>query len=261
MPLHDAHCHWADPRLQRHWSTITGDLDKLGVARAVVNGTSPDDWAAVLELALRDERVIPAVGLHPWKVGRAPEDWRERFLEALENGARAVGEIGLDRWIEGHDTDRQLDAFTWQMNEAAARDLPVTIHCLKAEGLLLEALRDCALPARGIHLHALNASVETFEQLCELGARFSFNAGQLAPNAKKAPEAIRSLPADRLLIETDAPDFLPAADHRPFELADELNHPANLRAAYEAIADLRELSLGELAEQVSRNFERYFLLP
>ncbi|MFP4069646.1 MAG: TatD family hydrolase [Opitutales bacterium] len=259
MPLYDAHCHWADQRLAGHWKSIDADLRKIGLARAVVNGTSPGDWTPVLELAKRDDRVLPAIGLHPWKVNHAPANWRDRFLHALDHGARAIGEIGLDQWIEGHDIDRQLDAFHWQLQQAAERDLPVSIHCLKATGPLMKALKEAELPERGIHLHALNAPLEVFEQLAGLGARFSFNAGQLKPKHKKAPEAIRAIPSERLLVESDAPDFLPAEVQREFELPDALNHPANLRAAYRAIADLRETSVETLAEQVARNFKRYFL--
>jgi TatD DNase family protein len=262
--LYDAHSHLADARFDPLRERIEADLETVGLRACVVNGTSPDDWPAVLALARRDARVIPAVGLHPWKVNGAPPDWRERFLECLESGARAVGEIGLDRWIKDDDPARQEDAFRWQLAQAAARDLPVSIHCLKAFGPLLAALRETALPRRGVHLHACNGSADAVAELEPFGAYFSFNGGQLKPGHKKVREAVRATPPDRLLIETDAPDFLPPEELREFELPDDasgrpLAHPANLRRTYAAVADLRGVSAEELATQVAGNFQRFFL--
>ena len=257
--FYDAHCHWADHRLRRQWDAITPSLDAIGIERAVVNGTSPDDWPDVLALAENDARVLPAIGLHPWRVNEAPATWREALLRALDGGARAVGEIGLDRWVEGHDLQRQREAFDWQLTLAAERNLPVSIHCLKAVGPLLEALNDNQRPERGIHVHALNAPVPVFEELASLGAYFSFNAGQFKPHAKKVVAAVRAVSADRLLVETDAPDFRPHEESRAFDLPGELNHPANLRCSYQAIATIWGISVEELKEQTEANFRRYFL--
>ncbi|WP_269525363.1 TatD family hydrolase [Coraliomargarita parva] len=265
-PLYDAHCHWADARLQAYWSEIAPHLEGIQLQGAVVNGTSPDDWPAVLALAERDSRVLPSIGLHPWRVNQAPAGWREQFLDALDRGARGIGEIGLDQWIEGHDIQRQQAAFRWQLKQAAERNLPASIHCLKATGPLLQTLRSVELPARGIHLHALNASLEVFDQLTALGAYFSFNSGQLKSGSHKVREAIRFLPADRILVETDAPDFLPPPEYRQFSLpkppqGQEICHPANLCRTYEVIAELGNTSTEALAKQIEVNFLRFFGAP
>jgi len=125
---------------------------------------------------------------------------------------------------------------------------PVSIHCLKAGDALLHLLKENTLPRRGFHLHAYSGSAEQVSQFAELGAHFSFHAGQMQPNAKKAPAAVQAVPADRLLVETDAPDSLGGDDA-----------PAFLRKSYESIAELRSSPVDALAEQVAANFERYFL--
>ncbi|TVP78463.1 MAG: TatD family deoxyribonuclease [Puniceicoccaceae bacterium] len=216
---------------------------------AVLNGTSPTDWSAVSKHAAETPQVIPAVGLHPWKVHEAAQDWQPQFLQALDEGACAVGEIGLDRQFAKDSFDAQCVAFTWQLEQAAARNLPVSIHCLKASDALLRLLRQTKLPARGIHLHAYSGSAQEVAQLLELGAYFSFHAGQLPPPARKAPDALRLIPLDRLLIESDAPDAMP----------DGINQADFLLAAYEQAARIREVSLALLTQQVSFNFKRYFL--
>jgi TatD DNase family protein len=262
--LYDAHIHLADPALVRCRNQIGTDYETIGLKQAVVVGTCPEDWPQVLALCTGEPRLIPAIGLHPWKVNGAPADWQEQLLKALDHGAQAIGEIGLDKWVKGHDLERQQDAFRWQMTQARERNLPTSIHCLKAIGPLMETLRSIALPARGIHLHAYNGPAELIPQLVDLGAYFSFNSGQLNPKAKTARDAIRAVPAQRLLIETDAPDMLPPAELIEFELPRDtasraINHPANLRCGYQAIANICGIPINTLSSQVEKNFNTYFL--
>ena len=263
-PLYDAHNHMADPALRAHRAAIEPCLREIDLKYAVVNGTSPADWPAVLQLAKSEPHMIPAIGMHPWKVNDAATDWQARFLQALDRGARVIGEVGLDQWIEGHDLERQQAAFRWQLAQATQRNLPVSIHCLKAIGPLMETLRREPLPKRGFHLHAYNGSVELIPELVELGAYFSFNAGQLRTGKSKAPERICAVPAERLLIETDAPDMLPHPELRSFNLPESdschvLTHPGTLIDGYTAIAEIRATPLESLRQLVASNFETYFL--
>jgi TatD DNase family protein len=216
---------------------------------AVLNGTSPEDWQEVLRLAEKSPRTIPAIGLHPWNVRDASKNWQEAFLQALDQDARAVGEIGLDRQFAEDSFEAQCEAFVWQLAQATARNLPVSIHCLKATDPLLQLLRKNARPIRGIHLHAYSGSAAEATQLVKLGAYVSFHAGQLRAPARKAPDALRCIPLDRLLIESDAPDTLPKM----------INHDAYLKAAYDQTAAIREIPLSTLTQQVMNNFRLYFL--
>src|ERR1019366_5990338 len=123
---------------------------------------------------------------------------------------------------------------------AAARNLPVSIHCLQAWGRLHELLRDHPRPARGFVLHSFGGPAEMIPAFAKLGAYFSFPGYFLHERKPRQRETFRQVPPDRLLIETDAPDQplpdekvlhpLVAADGRP------LNHPANLVAVYAGLA-------------------------
>jgi TatD DNase family protein len=258
--LFDAHVHLADERLTSSLPEILASYEDIQLGKAVLVGTSPADWPEVFTIATHDERFIPAVGLHPWKVNAAPDDWQDQLLHYLEKGVTVIGEIGLDQWIEGHDIERQREAFAWQLSRAAERNLPTSIHCLKAHEPLLHILRSTQLPERGFKLHAYNGPVDTIQPLLDLGAYFSVNAGQLKPNAKKIYELIQLVPDDRLLLETDAPNFPPLPEHREFALDDpDLCHPGNIRAAYRALAELRDCAIADLAKSVASNFDRYFL--
>ncbi|MGE9295209.1 MAG: TatD family hydrolase [Puniceicoccales bacterium] len=269
--IFDAHCHWHDARLIPHAEQIERDLQTAKLRYTVVNGTHPGDWDAVAALAEQDERVIPAFGLHPWKVNDAPADWLEKLQSMLDRFPNAViGEVGLDRWIEGHDLPRQEDALKAQLELAAAENRPISLHCLKAWGQMLQLLETVPLPARGFHLHGYGGSPEMVRAFAELGGYFSFSAYVMHSRKVKHRDSLRVVPEDRLLIETDSPDMLPPEEWQVFALPGKaafahalggelLHHPANITAGYRAVAEVKEVDELALRRQVEANFMRYFL--
>ena len=259
----DAHNHLHDPRLAPHLPAILAELARLGVTRAVVNGTREDDWPAVAALARAQPRIVPSFGLHPWHIATRSPGWLARLREHLDaHPGAAIGEIGLDRWIAGHDPEAQREVFTAQLALAAERNLPVTIHCLRAWGPLWDILRTHPLPARGFLLHAYGGPAEMVRGFVKRGAYFSFNAYFLHDRKAAQRAVFQHLPIERLLVETDAPDLRPPDDQNPNPLlapdGTPINHPANLALAYTALANLRDIPAAELTDQVAHNFARLF---
>lgn len=263
MKLFDAHNHLHDARLAPHRADILAALAPLDVAGAVVNGTREGDWEAVAELARELPWVTPSYGLHPWHISQRGPRWREELRHRIEDDPHAaVGEIGLDRWIEGHDLDDQRVAFTAQLALAAETDRPVTIHCIRAWGALWEVVRTHPLPRRGFLLHAYGGPLEMMPGFVELGARFSFSPYFLHERKAAQREVFRQIPADRLLVETDAPDLRPPDERNRWPLRDAagepVNHPANLSVAYAGLAEIRGMDASELAALVEENFRQLF---
>ena len=262
-PLLDAHNHLHDARLLPWRAEILAELPALGIRGAVVNGTREDDWADVAALAAATPWVLPSFGLHPWSVNERTPAWQEnltRFLDA--HPGAGVGEIGLDRWIENHDPLAQAKCFRWQLGIAAERDLPATIHCIRAWGALWDIIREGPVPARGFLLHAYGGPAEMVAGFVDRGAHFSFSPYFLHERKSAQREIFQRLPADRVLVETDAPDLAPPPERnqRPLSGADgkPLNHPANLLVAYDALAQIRGMTRDELAAVVAENFARFF---
>lgn len=261
--LLDAHNHLHDARLSPWRDAMIDELPRLGLRRAVVNGTREEDWPAVAELAAKVPWVHPSFGLHPWYVPKRSPDWREALIALVDAHPKCgIGEIGLDRWIEGFDIDAQRECFGFQMQVAAERNLPATIHCLRAWGVLEEMLRSCAVPERGFLIHAYGGPQEMVRGFVEKGAYFSFSPSFLQERKAAQRETFRHIPADRLLVETDAPDLAPPPEANPRPLADTdgkvLNHPANITVAYAALARIRGWSVDELSDRVGENFWRLF---
>ncbi len=292
--LIDAHNHLHDAWLAPHQAKLLAELAAAGVSYAVVNGTCETDWPDVARLAGKTApglTLLPSYGLHPWDVGNRSPDWQKNLLGALglegapvstgtAHGAapRMMGEFGLDRWILDRaraddwrltglrraPLEEQSEAFLWQLELAAAHNLPASIHCIDAWGQLHDLLRNSRRPTRGFLLHAYSGPDEMVKPFADLGAFFSFNGSFLEPRRTRLRELFSRVPADRLLVETDAPAMrLPAALEKfpPLPTPDGrlANHPANLATTYEALAQLRGVTFEDLAGQVEGNFRRLFL--
>jgi TatD DNase family protein len=278
LPFYDAHNHLHDAWLAPHRAAIFSDLAAIGVRRAVVNGTCESDWLDVADLAVQSPLVLPSYGLHPWDAGNRSPDWQRALGCCLDADPRAgVGEFGLDRWMLDRarpDDPRlaglrrapigeQTEVFLFQLALAAARNLPASIHCLDAFGLLRDLLHSSPRPTRGFLLHAYSGPAEMVKDFADLGAYFSFNGGFLEPRKTRLRELYAAVPADRLLVETDAPAMRLPATHERFSLpptddGSHPNHPANLAATYAALAALRHTPLHVLASQVEANFIRLY---
>jgi TatD DNase family protein len=263
MNFLDAHNHLHDARLAPYRTEILAELADLPVTQAVVNGTRENDWDAVTTFAREQDFVVPSFGLHPWHIADRSPDWLEKLRGALtEHPNAGVGEIGLDRWIEGHDLAAQTEVFLPQLALATELNRPATIHCLKAWGALEELLRAHPVPARGFLLHAYGGPAEMIAGFVALGGYFSFNAYFLDERKARQREVFRHIPADRLLVETDAPDMRPPAERDTHPLRDvegqPINHPGNIALAYQSLAEIRATPVEALASEVAENFGRLF---
>ena len=263
MEVHDAHCHYQFAEVP--YAAVELARSE-GVGYAVINGSSPADWADVAALAGRDPRNLPSFGLHPWDVPTAPAGWLDELRRVLlAHPAAGVGEMGLDRWIEGFDPVAQEAAFRAQLALAVELDRPLTIHCVRAIGTLMDILRATALPRRGFLLHSWNGPVELVPELARLGAYFSFSAHHLPE--RKAHLRVQfavAIPPERILVETDAPALCPAPEYRVHELPAsaegvEQNHPSNLRRNLVELARTMGVTPEQAAARTGANFARLFL--
>ncbi|MFM7215835.1 MAG: TatD family hydrolase [Verrucomicrobiota bacterium] len=278
----DAHNHLQDERFGGRWDELIDAARAVGVERMVVNGSCEEDWPVVAMLAERFPEVIPGFGYHPWYLGERTPAWREALIGWLDRTPGAVvGEIGVDRWMlenpdrwrryrqgttpfAGDPPDWALQESMWvdQLELAAARGLPVTIHCLRAFGRLLEVLANGPRPGPGFLLHSYGGPVELVDRFAELGGYFGFPGSALDPRRQRQQEVFRRIPIERLLVETDAPDQMPPESHRPSVLTGPsgslLNVPANLPAIHAGLAELTGRSLESLTGQLAENFHRFF---
>ncbi|MCC5806686.1 MAG: TatD family hydrolase [Opitutales bacterium] len=260
----DAHTHLQDPRFAAAGFDVPAWLrERSGAYACAVNATDEADWDAVARLA-EHPGVHPVYGLHPWKIAGRRRGWEERLCLRLEGDPSAgVGETGLDRWIEGHDLDDQLGVFRVHMKIAAELNRPLTVHCLRAWGAMRDCLAAGPLPERGFLLHAYGGPAEMLGSFVDMGAYFSFSTYFTDPRRHRVRDTFAHIPAERLLVETDAPAMPPPPRLNRNHLDDPedgspLNHPANLALALAALAEIRSETVAALEQRTAENFLRWW---
>jgi TatD DNase family protein len=252
MNLIDCHNHLQDERFATDLPQVLSRANAAGVKYFICNASCPDDWQDVQKLASEHSNIIPFFGLHPWYVKEKTEDWLSRLENLLLATPSGVGEIGLDRWLENRDDAAQEEAFRMQLRLTQKLGRPATIHCLQAWGILYDILKQEWTSPLPFCLHAYGGSVELIAPLVELGAFFSFAGSALREKKERAKLALKAVPRDRLLLETDAPDIMPPKAFQVSESKDR-NEPANLAGIYRGVAQLRDLSQEELAATIYSN--------
>ncbi len=282
--LIDCHLHLQADALWPHWPAVLARARMQGVHGFVCNGTRETDWPRVLELARSEPDVLPCFGLHPWFVAERSETWLQQLEQHLLAVPSAVGEIGLDRWLEPRDEAVQETVFRAQLELARHLQRPVMIHCVHAWGWLMDVLRSQPPLPPGMLLHAYGGPVELIKPLADMGAYFSFGGSTLDEHTLRQREALPRIPADRLLLETDAPfgrrdkavanseirnpksefakvRLLTSTATKEDERCEqgwEGNEPANLPAITRGIASLLGCAEADLVAQNWRNAQRLF---
>ena len=263
--LIDCHLHLQDYCPDTDVSALIEEARAVGVTHFVCNGEDERDWPKVLRLASERPDVIPCFGLHPWMIEDRSRDWLSALESYLLRTPSGVGETGLDH-LHKPSHPAQEEVFVAQLRLARELDRPAMVHCLQAWGWLLEVLEREG-PSPPLLIHAYGGAAEMIPPLAARGAFFSFGGGVLHERKLRARAALRAVPLDRLLVETDAPALLPPKPYRPHVLVAEggevCNEPANLPAIVEGIAQLRGVPADELREITWSNARRLLgpLLP
>lgn len=201
--LVDAHAHLQHPAFALDLEELLRRAGLAGVSRVLSAGTRPGDWPPLLALARGRRGVFPFFGLHPWFAAEADGDWLQELEACLVSVPSGVGEIGLDETRGGLDV--QIPLFDAQLGLARRRGLPVTVHCVRAWGPMMEALRKAGPLEAGVLFHAFAGPAELLPALTELGGYFSFSAAALTRGGPRLGKTLRAVPPGRLLLETDCP--------------------------------------------------------
>lgn len=253
MPLFDAHCHLQDERLFPHLDQAMHRATAAGVSGLMCCGSSEEDWTLLPAIARRFPPVRLSFGLHPWYVGKRTTNWLDNLKTHLTTTPSAVGEIGLDHALDKATFADQESVFLDQLHLANVLKRPVTIHCRRAWGRLMELMDSKGWPAYGFVLHSYSGSAELVQPLVRRGACFSFSGAITFEQNLKGREAVTAVPLDRLLIETDAPDLPPKQPHTPPLGGKSVNEPALLLIVAQAVASLRGLSPEEISATTHHN--------
>ena len=208
MKIFDTHAHYFREDFGEELDGLLAALPEKGVERVMAVGCSLSASREQADLAARYDYVWAAAGIHPEDCNNLPENWLMQIREMLsEEKVVALGEIGLDyHYDDAPSKDLQKEVFTAQLELARELDMPVIIHSRDACADTLEILK--RYKPRGV-MHCFSYSAETAAEVVKLGLYVGFTGVLTFKNAKKAVEACRTIPTDRLLLETDCPYMAP----------------------------------------------------
>ncbi len=256
MRLVDSHAHLDGDEYRGDLDAVLGRAREAGVERIVAVGLwrRPRDFGNALELARdRPGTFSATVGIHPHECARVPEeDWVESARLAALPGVVGVGETGLDYHYDLSPRDSQRASFRRSLGIARAVGKPVVVHVREADADCAAILREEGLPGAGGVIHCFTGDAAAARAYLDLGLYVSVAGVITFKNAGAIREAVRLVPRDRLLLETDSP-FLSPVPHRGRR-----NEPAHVRLVAEKVAEVWGSSPEEVGRVTSENAARLF---
>jgi TatD DNase family protein len=255
MELFDTHSHLDDEQLLPQVEDVVGRATDAGVRTMIAVGTTAASSAECVQLAERFDSVFAAVGIQPnYGAEAAENEWDQ--IEELSLHARvvAIGETGLDAYWDFTPFDQQERLFAQHLDLAQRRGLPFIVHMRDCGQQIIQALKAAgnAGPLHGV-MHSFTGDVSLAEQCLDLGLYISFAGMITFKKSHELRDVAKSIPLDRLLIETDSPYLSPhpKRGHRP-------NEPSLIVHTAECLAQVREMQLAALAKATTANARRLF---
>jgi TatD DNase family protein len=249
----DSHCHLTDAKFEDDLDAVLQRAWDAGLTAIVTIASDAADADVALRLARRDPRIFSTAGVHPHAAGAAVQDGLQAISELLaEDDVVAVGETGLDYHYDNSPRDVQRTLFGWHLRQAADRDLPIVVHSRSADDDTAALIRE-ASGVRGV-LHCFSGGPGLLDTALDAGWFISF-AGMVTFRNFSAADLLRSVPADRLLLETDSP-YLAPVPHRG-----QRNEPAFVVQTCHAAAALLGVYAAELAARTAANARTFYRLP
>ncbi|PVZ39314.1 TatD family hydrolase [Pseudomonas sp. CC120222-01a] len=251
MRLIDTHTHLDFPDFDADRPSLLANAAVRGVERMVVLGVYQANFQRVWDLACAEGSVHAALGLHPvYLEQHRPEHLKQLrdWLERLQGDPRlcAVGEFGLDYYLEALDKERQQALFEAQLQMACDFALPALLHVRRSHAQVIATLKRYK-PARAGVIHAFAGSYEEAREYIKLGFRLGLGGAATWPQALRLRKTLPRLPLESIVLETDSPDMAPVM------FAGERNSPEHLPEIAEALAEVMGIEVEVLAEASSRN--------
>lgn len=249
--LFDTHAHYNDRRFNGDREELFASLAGAGVGLVLNPGCDRETSEIAVGYAETHPFIYAAAGYHPSDAkGVSEADFEATRALLRHPKVRAVGEIGLDYYRNVLPRDEQREVFCRQMTWARESGLPAIVHCRDAHGDCLEIVDEFP-DVKGV-FHCFSGSAEYAEELTRRGWYVSFTGSVTFANAAKLPEAARRIPADRYMIETDAPYLAPEPCRGKRNSSLYLVHIA------ERLAAIRGVSFETVARETTKNGKRLF---
>ncbi len=250
--LVDSHCHLNFPEFTKDLDAVIKNAHEHGISHMLTVNTRLSESLDIQRIAEAHHNIFCSVGVHP----HDSKDYNDsKLIEQLKSHAThpkvvALGETGLDYYYNNSDEKAQIDCFSMHLNTGVELNLPVIIHTRDADSDTLSCL-DQHPNTKGV-FHCFSGSLDFAKQGLDRGLYISFSGIITFKNASELREVVKFVPLDRILVETDSP-FLAPIPHRG-----KRNEPAFTQFVAKMVAELKEISLEEVAQATTKNFFNLF---
>jgi TatD DNase family protein len=252
--LVDSHCHLDFPEFAAELDAVVARAREAGVGRLLTICTRLSKFHEVLGVAERFDRMFCSVGVHPHEAAHEPDVALERIVTLAQHPkVVGIGEAGLDYYYDKSPHDKQQEVFRLHIEAARQTGLPLIVHSRDADEDTVTLLRAGADKGglKGV-IHCFTATQYLADAALEMGFFISLSGIVTFKNAEALREVARSVPLDRLLVETDAPYLA------PMPMRGKRNEPSFVRHTATYVADMLGIPFAELAQRTTANFERLF---
>ena len=247
----DTHCHLDAAEFDADRDAVYARAVDSGVAIQIIPAISRDNFAAVAATCERYPGSLPAWGMHPMFINvHRPEHLADLRAQIEAQRPVAIGEIGLDLFVRDLDAATQEYFYVEQLKIAQEYDLPVLLHCRKANDEILKHLRKTRV--RGGIAHAFNGSPQQANEFIKLGFKLGFGGAFTWPRALNLRRLAVELPLESIVLETDSPDIPPVWIGRG------RNAPGELLLIAQELAKLRGVPVETIAETTTRTAKALF---
>ena len=247
MTLIDTHCHLDHPVLFKNIERVIKNSINNDIERIVVPSVSPENLNEVIKITQRFDLCSLALGFHPFFADRVKdEDFKKLSLLLVEHDAVAVGEIGLDKFLDNIPLRIQERIFKNQLDIANNLELPIIVHARGMIDPITKYIREKKI--KGGIVHAFNGSFQQADQLIKLGFKLGFGGVITYERAKHVRSLAKNLPIESIVLETDSPDMNPSWLENTLP-----NEPAQLKKISKIFCQLRGVDTKRIACILRRN--------
>ena len=249
----DSHCHLDHEPLRSDLINVLKRSKDVGIKKLLTISTSFESFSRVKEIVNIDKIIYGTVGIHPHEANNDVINC-DLILEKLKENKKiiGIGETGLDFYYNNSDKDKQISSFREHIKAAIKVKFPLIVHSRNAENETYEILNEYKNHNPKILMHCFTGSKEFADKLCTLNAYFSASGIITFKNAVDLQKTFKSLPLDKILIETDSPFLAPVPNRG------KKNEPSFIDFTAAKLAEIKEISKSKLIESTTNNFNKLF---
>ena len=249
----DSHCHLDYEPLISDLDNVIQRSKEVGIEKLLTISTSLDSFSKIKQLILKDKIIYGTVGIHPHESDKNVLTSTQLVQKFIKNEKIiGIGETGLDFYYNNSDREKQILSFKERIEASIKTNSPLIVHSRNAEKETYEILNSYKNKDLKILMHCFTGSKEFSKKLLNLNSHFSASGIITFKNSLNLQETFKSLPLDKLLIETDSPFLAPVPNRG------KKNEPSYIDFTAAKLAKIKEISKSKLIEITTNNFNKLF---